>query len=142
MKSNLFAAVADMDEVNSDEGNQHCNTYMIDLAAYVRSVINQCKTPRDIAKKLINSIPSSYKTIYVVCDTYYESLSIKANERNTRGSGDRLKLKTPDMKLPYSINNYLSVGENKEELFNLIRKSIREDGTQERKIYFCLRDCC
>ena len=33
VKSNLFAALADMDEVNSDEGNQHCNTYMINLAA-------------------------------------------------------------------------------------------------------------
>ena len=60
---------------------------MIDLAAYVRTVIKQCKTVRYIATKLLASIPSSYDTVYVVCDTYLEG-SIKSAERQTRGDGD------------------------------------------------------
>ena len=45
------------------------------------------------------------------------------------------------MKIPYNINNYLSVGDNKEELFNLIKQALREEYIENRKIYFCLRDC-
>lgn len=45
------------------------------------------------------------------------------------------------MKLPCDIKKYLSVGENKEELFNLVRRSIRESNTRQCRIYFCTRDC-
>ena len=139
-KSTLFTAVEDMEEVDVDTAQDICKTYMVDLAAYVRSVVKQCKTVRDLAVKLMNSIPPSYQTVYVVCDTY-ESGSIKTCERDTRGVGERCKLKSPDMKLPYDINKYLSVGENKEELFNLIWQSIVEGNTRQCRIYFCLRDC-
>ena len=139
-KSNLFTAVSDMKTVETDFVNSQCKIYMLDLAAYVRSVVKQCRTPREIVQKLIISIPVSYKTIYVVCDTY-KSCSIKTIERKTRGVGERCILKTPDMKIPYNINNYLSVGDNKEELFNLIKQALREEYIENRKIYFCLRDC-
>ena len=45
------------------------------------------------------------------------------------------------MKVPYDIKKYLSVGTNKEELFNLIRRAIAENNTRQVTVYFCLRDC-
>ena len=76
---------------------------MVDLAAYVRSVIKQCTTVRDIANKLLASIPSRYDTEYVVCDMYLEG-SIKLAEWQTRGDGNRCTLKNPDTKVPYDID--------------------------------------
>ena len=74
-------------EVDFKDAQDSCKTYMIDLAAYVRCIIKQCKTVRDIATNLLASIPPTYETIYVVCDTYLEG-SIKTVERQTRGDGD------------------------------------------------------
>ena len=85
---------------------------MVDLAAYVRSVIKQCTTVRDIADKLLASVPLRYDTVYVVCDAYLEG-SIKSAERQTRGDGNRCILQNPDMKVPYDIDCFLSVGQNK-----------------------------
>ena len=73
-KSDLLSVLDDM-ETNLDN-SQSCATYMLDLAAYVRSVIKQCSTIRDITKKLLASTPSSYKTLYIICDKYEED-SIK-----------------------------------------------------------------
>ena len=126
-------------ETDVDDANGKCDTYMIDLAAYIRSIIKQCRTVRDIAIKLHASIPSTYKTVYVVCDRYLEG-SIKSSERVSRGEGDRVVLQNPDMKVPYNINSFLSVGKNKEDLFSLIKKVLIEI-VRNRTIYFCFREC-
>ena len=126
-------------EVDIDEANLNCKTYMVDLAAYVRSIIKQCKTVRDIAVKLLGSIPTTYDTIYVMCDQYHEG-SIKSAERISRGEGDRIILRNPEMKVPFDISRYLSVGKNKEELFKLIKR-VMLDNTGNRTIYFCFGDC-
>ena len=89
----------------------------------------------------MNSIPSNYNKVYILCDTY-EDMSIKSFERQMRGAGERCILKNPDMKLPYDINKYLSVGKNKEELFNIIKDAIKSDYMRKDcTVYFCLRDC-
>ena len=63
-------------------------------------------------------------------------------ERHSRGEGERILLINPDMKAPYDINKFLSVGKNKEELFELIQRSIVEMNTGGAlTIFFCLRDC-
>ena len=139
-KSDLLSVIDDME--TDFDNPQSCATYMLDLAAYVRSVIKQCSTVRDIATKLLASIPSSYETLYIICDKYEEN-SIKAAERQTRGgggSGERVILRSPDMKVPFNINSFLSVGQNKEDLFDLIKRALLETTTY-LKILFCSRDC-
>ena len=80
-KSALFeAAVSDIGEANICHANSICDTYIIDLAAFIRTVISQCSTIRDIAKKILLGIPDTYGTIYVVCDSYLKN-SIKSAER-------------------------------------------------------------
>ena len=139
-KSDLLVMIDNM-ESTPDDAHRKCKTYMLDLAAYVRSIINQCSNVREIATKLIASVPSTYETLYVICDRY-EECSIKTAERSTRAGngGERVILKSPDMKVPYNINSFLSVGQNKEDLFNLIKTAIVETPTH-LKILFCFRDC-
>ena len=76
-------------DVDSREAHENCKTYLIDLAAYIRSIVKQCKTVRDIAINLMRSIPDTY-----------EDNSIKQSERNSRGEGERIFLRNPDMRLP------------------------------------------
>ena len=137
-KSDLFSVLDDM-EIDINDAHERCKTYMVDLAAHVRSVIKQCTTVTDIVDKLLASIPSRYETVYVVCDTYLKG-SIKSAERQTRGDGNRCILKNPDMKVPYDIDCFLSVGKNKEHLFNLL-KMVLIEVTRDFTIYFCFRDC-
>ena len=139
-KSDLMSVIDGMD-CHLDDAKEKCKTYMLDLAAYIRSVIKQCSTVRDIATKLLASIPSTYETLYVMCDKY-EDGSIKTAERQSRaeGEGERVLLKSPDMKVPYNINSFLSVGQNKEDLFNLIRRVLAETASH-LTIYFCFRNC-
>ena len=66
--------------------------------------------------------------------------SIKSAEQQTHGDGNRCILKNPDLKVPYDIDYFLSVGQNKEDLFNLIKRVLIEV-TRDFKIYFCFRDC-
>ena len=63
-KSDLLSVLDDM-EIDINNAHEKCKTYIVDLAAYIRSVIKQCKTVRDIADKLLASIPSRYDTVYV-----------------------------------------------------------------------------
>ena len=66
--------------------------------------------------------------------------SITSAERKTRGDGNRCILKNPDMKVPYDFNYFLSVGQNKDDLFNLIKRVLIEV-TRGFTIHFCFRDC-
>ena len=83
----------------------------------------------------MDSIPTQYSTIYVVCDTY-ENYSIKAAGRQLSDSGIRYVLKNVDLKVPYNIYDFLSVGENKENLFYLIKRGTEEEELVNRIVYF------
>ena len=101
--------------------------------------MSQRRTLQDITEKLINSFPNKYGTIYVFCKTY-ETGSIKTSKRQPRESRECCKLTTPDMKLPYDVNKYLSMGEDKMDLTSL-SKQYREINTRQCRVYFCLCDC-
>eukprot|EP00112_Aurelia_sp_Birch-Aquarium-sp1_P008791 Seg1979.1 transcript_id=Seg1979.1/GoldUCD/mRNA.D3Y31 product="hypothetical protein" protein_id=Seg1979.1/GoldUCD/D3Y31 len=111
--------------------------YLLDLAAAIRSIVGQVATIRDLASKIMASIPKQYQTIYVVCDTYRIN-SIKGGERQARGVSARYVLNSPDMKVPYDFANFLRNGDNKEMLFNLIQQSIEDDKESlgEKVVYF------
>ena len=50
-------------------------------------------------------------------------------------------LKNPDQLIPYNIEDFLSVGENKEVLFDLIKRSIEEKPLSNRIVFFYSRQC-
>ena len=71
-------------EANEADGKY--NTYMTDLTVHMGPVIIQPTTVMHIATKLLDSIPSSYDTVYVVCDINGKA-SIKSAEHQTGGDG-------------------------------------------------------
>ena len=117
--------------------------YFLDLAASVRTFISNCETIRDVSRAILNSIPEQFKEIYIACDTYQLN-SIKNSERKSRGQVERYVLKSPDMKIPHDLIKFLSVGENKERLFNLILEGLTDekDKLGSRVVYFSNIESC
>ena len=75
--------------------------------------------------------------IYFICDTYQQK-SIKNAERLFCGSSQRYILKSPDMKLPADMQEFLRNGVNKELLFNLIEVALKDGKKRigDKVIYF------
>ena len=105
------------------------NTYYLDLAAAIRSLVGPTSTIRAMARQILDGIPVRYTTVFHVCDTYRKN-SIKAGERIKRGVSERYILTSPDMKVPYDFNSFLRNGENKEMLFDLLQLAIIQDRNQ------------
>ena len=131
----------DIDVEDSDTAYASCDVCVQDLAAYVRTVISHCKTIRDIGTQLVKSIQKECKKAHVKVDSY-ASEGIKSRERMLRGAGERYVLRNIDMKVPYNLNNYLAIGENKEELFMLIQQSVEEQSLNDCSIFFCYQNKC
>ncbi len=68
----------------------------------------------------------------------YSGHSIKEAERKRRGEGEHYILNSPDVKVPNDISGFLSNGENKERLFNLIMQTWMEEKYKlgKKVIYF------
>ena len=49
---------------------ENLKTYFLDLAAAIRSLVGAFGTIREMAGKIVASVPRQYATIYIVCDTY------------------------------------------------------------------------
>ena len=98
---------------------------------------------RDLAWKVVNSIPDQYKKIYLVCDTYKEG-SIKTSERRSRGSGKRYVIKSPNVKIPSEFFNFLKNRDNKTMLLDLIEQALIEDKSKLKDgiIFYSNRDYC
>eukprot|EP00112_Aurelia_sp_Birch-Aquarium-sp1_P009014 Seg201.3 transcript_id=Seg201.3/GoldUCD/mRNA.D3Y31 product="hypothetical protein" protein_id=Seg201.3/GoldUCD/D3Y31 len=82
VKSKLFtAAMNDLHVVTKDNlpGPYKLNTCFLDVAAAVRSIVGKPDTIRELAMRILDAVPSQYKTVYIACDTYEED-SIKGNE--------------------------------------------------------------
>ena len=72
-KSCLFkVAISDLKILNTEDvpHEQKLSTYFLDLAAAIRTQTRDCVTISQLARKLVNSIPSQYRTIFIECDTY------------------------------------------------------------------------
>ncbi len=146
VKSKLFtAAMTDLRLVTKDNlpGPEKLNTYFLDVAASVRSIVGKPDTVRELAMRILDTVPSQYKSVYMVCDTYEED-SIKGSERIARGTSNRYFLKSPDMKVPYDFASFLCNGSNKEMLFDLIQQSIEERKSilKDRTVYFSNKQEC
>ena len=146
IKSKLFdAALSNITTVSSNElpSKQILHVYFIDLIAMIRIIPKSNETIRSFTWKLLSTIPKQYDTIFLVCDSY-KTNSIKAVERDSRGSGAKYALNKPDMKLPSDFTTFMKNGENKTRLLQLIEQVIDEDKQQlgNRIVYFSAEYHC
>ena len=112
--------------------------YFIDLIAMIRIIPKSNETIRSFTWKLLSTIPKQYDTIFLVCDSY-KTNSIKAVERDSRGSGSKYALNKPS-----DFTTFMKNGENKTRLLQLIQQVIDEDKQQlgNRTVYFSAEYHC
>ena len=127
MSQKFRATMSDLTILNTEDlpPEQELSTYFFDRAAAIRTKTKDCATISQLAWRLFNSVPSQYRTVVFVGDTYIQN-SIKGGERRLRGDERLYVLKNTQMKLPSDMSSFLRNGQNKEMLFNLIEQSIYE----------------
>ena len=92
---------------------------------------------------IFGHIPSQYSHIYIACDSYKDQ-SIKNVERVLRGHEDKFVIRTKDIRIPANLKRFLSNGENKERLFELMEK-VWLEGSNElsgRSLYGARASSC
>ena len=106
-KNLIYGAIDSLSNHNiSLESYTGVNYLFVDVNAALRAVKNVPKIFEDLAIKLINDVPQRYNVVYFVCDTYFEK-SIKAAQRNKRGSSDRLVVRSSKMHIPSDFRKFL-----------------------------------
>ena len=64
--------------------SRHNSTYIVDLMALLRSMVQILENYEEITWKLLSSFPEGFQRVDLVADTY-KNVSIKAGEREIRG---------------------------------------------------------
>ena len=145
-KSKLFSAALTSLEVEGIEiectkRGKAC--YILDLAAIIRSIVRTPDTFRELAIMILREIPTQYSNIYIACDSYKDQ-SIKNAERVLRGHEDKFAIRTPDIRIPANFKRFLSNGENKERMFELMEQVWIESSNQlsGRSLYVARASSC
>ena len=121
--------------------------YVVDLMALVRTITNIPGTYEELTFQLIRLLPTGYKRVGIVADTYRE-VSIKDPERHKRGCADKVLIRSAKSKVPRNFNEFLQNGENKTRLIDLILTVILErklevlSSLNSEEIYFSTDGQC
>ena len=79
--------------------------YVVDLMALVRTITNIPGTYEELTFQLIRLLPTGYKRVDIVADTYRE-VSIKDPERRKRGCADKVLIRSAKSKVPRNFNEF------------------------------------
>ena len=79
-----------------------------------------------LAWQLIKLLPSGYKLIHTVADTYQKN-SIKSMERKDRGDSSKILVKSAKSKIPRDFASFLSNNDNKTQMIELIFETIEKE---------------
>ena len=116
LEAALSFAITDLEYVD----NAAC--YVVDLVATIQSTVRIPGSFRELAIKLLNAIPRQYNHVYIACDTCADGSIKNAEGSLIEGEGDHFFIKTPDIKIPPNFVAFLSNGQNKERLFELVEE--------------------
>ena len=120
---------------------------IVDFMALVRTITQVPDTFEDLAMKLISFLPKGFKRIDLVADSYLQN-SIKDAERANRGQSSRIILKSALSKIPREFSKFLSNGENKTRMIELIFETLQRkkaavlNTLQTTKIILSREDHC
>eukprot|EP00794_Sanderia_malayensis_P020780 gene20780-biopygen14596 len=130
-------------EGQSNENQGSLRVYILDLAAYIRSMVKVANTFSELALQVLNDIPKNYSIIYIACDTYRDR-SIKNSERCLRGNSDKFVIRSGDVRVRSDFNKFLRNGDNKERLFEIIEEVWTKNATQlgEQTVFFGRGNTC
>ena len=98
---------------------------IVDFMGLVRTITHVPDTFEDLAMKIISFLPIGFKRIDLVADSYRQN-SIKDAERANRGQSSRIILKSALSKIPREFSKFLSNGENKTKMIQLIFETLEK----------------
>ena len=78
--------------------SRHNSTYIVDLMAALRSMVQIPENYEELTWKLLSSFPKGFQRVDTVADTY-RNVSIKAGEREIRGRIDKIIIKSTKSKV-------------------------------------------
>ena len=94
----------------------------------------------ELAIQLFNMIPSGYRKVDIVVDSYIEN-SIKEAERTRRGIAQKVILPSMKSKFPRNFNAFLCNSENKTRLISLIREVLMKRRVEILRSLKCQAIC-
>ena len=103
--------------------SMHNSTYIVDLMAALRSMVQIPENYEELTWKLLSSFPKGFQRVDIVADTY-RNVSIKAGEREIRGRSDKVIIKSTIFQVPKDCQAFLQNGENKNNLTDLLCDTI------------------
>ena len=121
--------------------------YIVDLMAVIRTIRNVPGTFEELAFNIIKSLPCGYKRVDIVADTYLLN-SIKSSERCKRGDSEKVLVRSCKSKIPPEFNRFLSNGENKTRMIELLFQVIENNRVKminllkTNKIVLSMEDSC
>ena len=99
--------------------------YIVDIMALIRTFKTIPDTYESLAWKITKSVPPNCARVDLVADSYDEIL-IKASERQCRGFGDRVEIKSAQLKIPANFQSFLRNSQNKSRMVEIVFKVIME----------------
>ena len=119
-KSKLLEIISPGLENSEAPSVQDISTYVLDMIAQLRMcLVGVSGTFETLAKRFVKSIPTGYKRVDIVADTYRDN-SIKAGERFKRGNSEKIIIGSIKSRLPYDMSKFMLNNENKSTLIQLI----------------------
>jgi len=112
------------------------STFIIDLMAALRTMVQIPDTYEELTWKLLRSFPKSYWRVDIVADTYRD-ISIKSGERGTRGSSSKVIVQSPQSKIPRDFNGFLKNRENKTRLIELMCEVMSTNKEKAIQLFKC-----
>ena len=82
--------------------------YIIDVMAYIRTMVNLPDTYERLAWQFFSGIPKGFSRIDLVADSYFNN-SIKDAERIKRGTSKKITARSMKSKLPSEFINFCHV---------------------------------
>ena len=110
--------------------------YIIDVMAYIRTMVNLPDTYERLAWQFLSGIPKGFSRIDLVADSYFNN-SIKDAKKIKRGTSKKIIVRSMKSKLPSEFSQYLSCGENKNRLIELLFEVIKNEREEALEMLRC-----
>ena len=122
-------------ETVSLDVSKDTTVHIVDFIALIRVATKLPDTFEQLAFKLLSVLPKGFRRVDLVADSYF-TVTIKGAERNKRGKGAKITIKSPKSKIPREFKKFLSNGENKTRMIEVLFQTFQGSGKD------CLETFC
>ena len=114
-------------------GKADVSVLIVDLMALIQTMTKIPATYEEFTIHLFKMIPSGYRRVDIVADSYIEN-SIKEAERTKRGTSQKVIIQSSKSKVPRQFHSFLQNSENKTRLISLIKEVVKRRKSEILKL--------